>query len=1122
MRLLIYSHPLATNGDPNFGLNAFRNKLLKVAEVAAQRHIQIDIAAPGHYLQASQRIHSAHYIELNGQDFISATGIAGDLDFHFYGSARDTEAVNKAADILRRLIPNEPDVIVVWEAAVPHLRKAFSKARIISLMPCPFSRVPYGDMVMVDPTGLFKEGYLHRDLPSQLTQFTPSSRELSALARLRTKMTDFFGSKDRVKDELSRLREGRQDFSSLSLLPLQVSAHYAFRRDAQFLTQFEMLEHVLASSSEQTGIVTTQYVTKNISERALNADTAGYLDSRYKNFLYNQSFDKLHNISQYLLPFVDSVITFSSSLAFQALLLEKSTSIVGDSYISNLFSVVNNDEELRDKLLIFLLFRYSVLFPQALGSDEIFKWLLNPAYEKSLLEINGYEEAFFDGLRFSTAEKELTRDLQYWPISTSLPDTVTTAVKKAELISFDIFDTLIERPLLDPKHVFHVIQERIYADAKLPNFNFAKARVEAERIAHSVLDDGREEVTFADIYEVLQKKYELSQTDIDKLKNLEIETEYELMVSRPVGEKLYRYCIEQNKRVIYTSDMYLSREVILKLLKKCGYSDQHPLYLSSEIGKKKKTGTIFPHVGHSERTPLDKILHIGDNPVGDVTSAVAHGISVLHVRRAINGLQAHRKYKSLFGNIAFTDIHTSAVGYLIARHLFDDPFAAPNDSLFRQSPYELGYCGLGPCVTDYALWLDKQVVQNGHDHVFFIARDGRIIKEVFEIVRRSTALSTYAWGSRRLLRGATTENTNEFLDIIDDIEVAPLEDIIYDRFGYHLDQSPELSSDVTRLEKIRAAKQVFAALKEKINNRKNILSQYCYDIGMTTAKNPCLVEIGYAATIQEGYQKLIGAPLAGYYMVLLDTALSRFTPERPMVGYVGNFAQRFNFWHPLTGYSQIFETLFCSDEDTIVDASRNKDGRLIPIRDVTTGDFKRKALIREVHAGARQFSRDAKKLLGPLLDEMRPNPEVGARVLKDFLERPTRSDALILEGITFENGFSRNKVLHVIPPKSKYRNYTAGKFRTAWKQGSDAVTAATASGSAKEAPKKKVPSGSVILQQRELPALRKPLKPVVRPFVRRLGTKKDLREFDADPVAFFAKLRNPGYRLVGRILFNAA
>lgn len=42
---------------------------------------------------------------------------------------------------------------------------------------------------------------------------------------------------------------------------------------------------------------------------------------------------------------------------------------------------------------------------------------------------------------------------------------------------------------------------------------------------------------------------------------------------------------------------------------------------------------------------------------------------------------------------------------------------------------------------------------------------------------------------------------------------------------------------------------------------------------------------------------------------------------------------------------------------------------------------------------------------------------------------------------------------------------------------------------------------------------------IARPFVSRLGTKKDVEKFNADPAVFFAGLSNPWYRAIGRVLF---
>jgi hypothetical protein len=60
---------------------------------------------------------------------------------------------------------------------------------------------------------------------------------------------------------------------------------------------------------------------------------------------------------------------------------------------------------------------------------------------------------------------------------------------------------------------------------------------------------------------------------------------------------------------------------------------------------------------------------------------------------------------------------------------------------------------------------------------------------------------------------------------------------------------------------------------------------------------------------------------------------------------------------------------------------------------------------------------------------------------------------------------------------------------------------------------------SVAALARRRPLLQRLLSFVVRPFVAKIGNKKDVLEFDANPSAFFSKLRNPWYRRIGALLF---
>ena len=50
------------------------------------------------------------------------------------------------------------------------------------------------------------------------------------------------------------------------------------------------------------------------------------------------------------------------------------------------------------------------------------------------------------------------------------------------------------------------------------------------------------------------------------------------------------------KKLIFTSDMYLPKDVIQKILDKNGYVDNDKLYLSSEVKLTKARGALYKYV----------------------------------------------------------------------------------------------------------------------------------------------------------------------------------------------------------------------------------------------------------------------------------------------------------------------------------------------------------------------------------------------------------------------------------------------------------------------------------------------------------------------------------------------
>jgi hypothetical protein len=185
--------------------------------------------------------------------------------------------------------------------------------------------------------------------------------------------------------------------------------------------------------------------------------------------------------------------------------------------------------------------------------------------------------------------------------------------------SFDIFDTLITRKVKNPTDIFKIMESK----CQIPDF--CKIRIKAQRISNG---------TFNGIYEKLKVLLNYNDEDINKLKNIEIETELDNIIPIMANINLVK------DGDILVSDMYLPEDIIRKLLNKVGFDKNVTIYISYNG---KFTGTMWKYL-----TSKYKIkLHIGDNLHSDIQMSKYSGILSSHTK--INNL-------SLFENLVPIEI----------------------------------------------------------------------------------------------------------------------------------------------------------------------------------------------------------------------------------------------------------------------------------------------------------------------------------------------------------------------------------------------------------------------------------------------------------------------------------
>lgn len=196
-----------------------------------------------------------------------------------------------------------------------------------------------------------------------------------------------------------------------------------------------------------------------------------------------------------------------------------------------------------------------------------------------------------------------------------------------KVVSFDIFDTLFFRQYGSPTSVFEMVgaNERVSAIFDTPN-SFVHYRKSAETGARRANPE-KQEISFDDIYVQLP----LSPEQRELIQKLELEKERETLLVNPQLQRWIHFAIKAEKKVVLTSDMYLSLEQIefAALHKLPERKHIHNIFVSSECNATKASGKLFLHLLSQLNICRSELLHVGDNEYSDISVAESLGIHTL-------------------------------------------------------------------------------------------------------------------------------------------------------------------------------------------------------------------------------------------------------------------------------------------------------------------------------------------------------------------------------------------------------------------------------------------------------------------------------------------------------------
>jgi HAD superfamily hydrolase (TIGR01549 family) len=294
---------------------------------------------------------------------------------------------------------------------------------------------------------------------------------------------------------------------------------------------------------------------------------------------------------------------------------------------------------------------------------------------------------------------------------------------KYDVISFDIFDTLILRMVEKPEDVFNIIGLRKNITG------FAKIRKSAE--AYCYKQHGSK-TTINDIYARL---HAVNGLDSAELIDEEFSVEEMLVTPNPYMKKIYEAMVAAGKKVIIVSDMYWPSDYMEKILAKCGYSGWNHLYVSCDYDASKYSGKLYELV-IKDLSSGERVIHIGDNYNADIKNAKKKKINTLYYKSVG---QRGEKYR-----------HTSpsdrSVGVSVANALVNNEIHNGISLLNRYEKY--GYIYGGILVAGYCDWINKVAAEKNVDKLLFLARDAEVMYNSYKDYFCKYDCE-YVYGSRR-------------------------------------------------------------------------------------------------------------------------------------------------------------------------------------------------------------------------------------------------------------------------------------------------------------------------------------------------------------------------------------
>lgn len=428
-------------------------------------------------------------------------------------------------------------------------------------------------------------------------------------------------------------------------------------------------------------------------------------------------------------------------------------------------------------------------------------------------------------------------------------------IEKAEIISFDVFDTLIMRKTLYPEDVFDIVQRKAEQLGIMVQ-DFKKLRKKADDENPHILP------TIFQIYDYLSQIGNIGKKDKEELLQLELATEKGVLILRKSVKEIFDFAVKKGKKVYLISDMYLTKEHFKRILGGLGIEGYKDIWVSCEY-KESKRGGLFKTF--KNEIVGETYLHIGDNLISDGESARAAGIQTYEIKSALDILKESAYKKVLDG--AETLEERLMVGLSISR-IFNNPFLELGEDgrPVIEDGISLIYGFAAPLISCFMTWFVKKVKDGKYSKVLFAARDGWMVQQLYEIyknvLKEDMPEGIYFKTSRTLCAAAAMDNEWEICQLAKREFTGEMEGMIKRRFLLDSVLPYQNCNGMTREEYALQHKEQIYQKSAEI--QKEYL-EYMKELGLKQDEKYAMFDFVSSGTSQYFLNKIVPFQIEGLY-----------------------------------------------------------------------------------------------------------------------------------------------------------------------------------------------------------------------------------------------------------------